>query len=87
MKKLVKADFDIRGHFTGTRIVGNAGYIYEVFFKVDIGCPINGGVGWTAKSRASAWLGKVVRAYNDGTLADKDPKLAKLLADKFADKS
>lgn len=85
MKKLVKGDFDIRGHRTGTRITGSATYIYEVFIKGDIIRPINGAVGWTAKSRASAWLGSIIRAYNDGTLADKDPKLAKLLENRFSD--
>ena len=85
MRKLIKADFDIRGSRTGTRITGNAEYIYEVFIKGEIS-PISGHIGWTAKSRASAWLGRIVKAYNDGTLTTEEPELAKLLANKFAGK-
>lgn len=81
-KKLVKADFEIRGHRTGSRVSGNAPYVYEVYIKGEMFHPISDG-SWTSKARASGWLGKIVAAYNNGTLADENHELYERLNKAF----
>lgn len=73
-KKLVKADFEIRGKFTNSRVMGTAHYIYEVYIKGEMFHPISNG-SWTSKARASSWLGKIVAAFNSGKLAETDKEL------------
>lgn len=85
IKKLVKADFEIRGHFTGSRVSGSAPYIYEVYIKGEMFHPISNGC-WTSKERASSWLGEIVAAYNDGTLAAENLELNKRLKKAFGEK-
>lgn len=81
-KKLVKADFEIRGHWTGSRVSGSAPYVYEVYIKGEMFSPISNG-NWTSKARASSWLGKIVTAYNRGTLADENMELYERLTKTF----
>lgn len=81
-KKLVKADFEIRGHWTNSRVSGSAPYTYEVYIKGEMFYPISDGT-WTSKARASSWLGKIVAAYNNGTLADENRELYERLAKTF----
>lgn len=61
MKKLVKADFNIVGHFTGSRLAGREHqFLYDVYYN---GQQLNR-YGFTSKKRASAWLGALVRECN-----------------------
>lgn len=83
IRKLVKADFEIRGRFTGSRVSGSAPYIYQVYIKGEMFHPISNGC-WTSKTRASGWLGGIVKAFNDGTLADVDKELNDRLTKAFA---
>lgn len=85
MKKLVKADFEIRGRFTGSRVSGSAPYIYEVYIKGEMFHPISNG-SWTSKARASSWLGGIVKSFNDGTLAGMDKELNDRLIKAFVKK-
>lgn len=61
MEKWKKADFEIKGRRTGSRLAGRENeYIYEIYW--------NGkslGNSFTSKVKASKWLGKFIKMRND----------------------
>lgn len=65
MKMWTKKDFEIKGERTGTRIRGNAEYLYYIYWN---GKPLeqNGRrLGFTTKRETNEWLGKFIKMRND----------------------
>lgn len=65
MKMWTKKDFEIKGERTGTRIRGNAEYLYYIYWN---GQALRQGkyfITFTTKAEANAWLSKFIKMRND----------------------
>lgn len=64
LKMWTKKDFEIKGERTGTRIRGNAEYLYYIYWNGKALEEKGRRIGFTTKREANEWLGSFIRWRN-----------------------